>query len=182
MNDEIFDIVNERDEVVGQATRAEVHGKSLLHRAVVVLFVKGEKIILQKRSPYVDKSPGTLGSTVAGHLVSGESYEDAVLRECSEETGWQVNMNQLEALPKILHEHVDTYNEKQHRVFHQIYMYPFEGDISELIPEKGAVDGFVEISVSQLLDPSTIQGKYSPALADPGSIEMFKKYFEGKSV
>jgi isopentenyldiphosphate isomerase len=37
MSEEIFDVVNERDEVVGQAPRSEVHAKKLLHRAVHVL-------------------------------------------------------------------------------------------------------------------------------------------------
>ena len=34
--DEIFDVVNERDEVIGQRTRREVHALKLLHRAVHV--------------------------------------------------------------------------------------------------------------------------------------------------
>ena len=34
MSEEIFDIVNERDEVVGQNTRREVHARGLWHRAV----------------------------------------------------------------------------------------------------------------------------------------------------
>ena len=37
MSEEIFDIVNERDEVVGQNTRREVHRLGLKHRAVHVL-------------------------------------------------------------------------------------------------------------------------------------------------
>ncbi|HZQ47887.1 MAG TPA: NUDIX hydrolase, partial [Verrucomicrobiae bacterium] len=34
--DEIFDVVNERDEVIGQNTRREVHARGLRHRAVHV--------------------------------------------------------------------------------------------------------------------------------------------------
>ena len=34
---EYFDIVNDRDVVIGRAPRAEVHAKRLLHRAVHIL-------------------------------------------------------------------------------------------------------------------------------------------------
>ena len=37
MSEEIFDIVNERDEVIGQAPRKEVHARGLWHRAIHVL-------------------------------------------------------------------------------------------------------------------------------------------------
>lgn len=35
---EILDIVNENDEVMGQATRKEIHEKGLLHRVVEIWF------------------------------------------------------------------------------------------------------------------------------------------------
>ena len=37
MSEEIFDVVNERDEVIGRAPRSEVHARGLLHRATHVL-------------------------------------------------------------------------------------------------------------------------------------------------
>ena len=37
MSEEIFDVVNERDEVIGQQPRGEVHRLGLMHRAVHVL-------------------------------------------------------------------------------------------------------------------------------------------------
>ena len=52
MSEEIFDVVDDRDEVIGQAPRSEVHRRQLRHRAVhvLVLNARGE-IFLQKRSP-----------------------------------------------------------------------------------------------------------------------------------
>ena len=41
MSEEIFDVVNERDEVIGRNTRAEVHRLGLQHRAVHVRTRKG---------------------------------------------------------------------------------------------------------------------------------------------
>ena len=37
MKEEIFDVVNERDEVIGHEPRSEVHRLGLMHRAVHVL-------------------------------------------------------------------------------------------------------------------------------------------------
>jgi isopentenyl-diphosphate delta-isomerase type 1 len=85
---EIFDVVNERDEVVGQATRREVHARGLLHRAVhVLVFDRAGRVFLQKRSMKKDMSPGLWDSSCSGHLDSGEDYDHAAVRELGEEIG-----------------------------------------------------------------------------------------------
>lgn len=88
-DDELFDVVNEQNEVVGQATRKEVHERKLLHRAVHILVFskKTHDCLLQKRSAYKDKHPGVWDSSAAGHLDTGESYEEAAVRELREELG-----------------------------------------------------------------------------------------------
>lgn len=86
--EEIFDVVNEADEVTGQATRSEVHARGLLHRAVHVFVVNRHgELLLQKRSRFKDVHPGVWDSSVAGHLDAGEDYADAALREMEEEMG-----------------------------------------------------------------------------------------------
>jgi len=85
---EIFDVVDENDEVTGTATRAEVHANRLVHRAVhVFVFNKRGDLLLQKRSMLKDLCPGLWDSSVSGHLDSGESYEAAAMRELGEEMG-----------------------------------------------------------------------------------------------
>jgi len=98
VNQEIFDVVNERDEVIGQAPRSEVHRLGLLHRAVhVLVFNAAGQVFLQKRSMTKDRQPGLWDSSASGHVDSGEDYDTCAVRELSEEIGLQ-----LSAAPKRL--------------------------------------------------------------------------------
>jgi isopentenyldiphosphate isomerase len=88
MSEEIFDVVNERDEVVGQNTRREVHRLGLKHRAVHVLVFNGRgEIFLQKRSMTKDTFPRAWDSSASGHLDAGEGYDACAVRELREEIG-----------------------------------------------------------------------------------------------
>ena len=92
MSEEIFDVVNERDEIVGQRTRSEVHRLGLMHRAThVLVFNARGQVFLQKRSMKKDRQPGVWDSSASGHLNRGEHYDACVVREAREEIGLQLN-------------------------------------------------------------------------------------------
>jgi isopentenyldiphosphate isomerase len=86
---ELFDIVNEDDEVIGQAPRSTCHGNpDLIHRAVHVLVVnRAGELLLQKRAGHKLIQPGRWDSSAGGHLGVGESYLAAGQREMREEIG-----------------------------------------------------------------------------------------------
>jgi len=87
--EELFDIVDEQDRVIGQAPRRACHGDpSLIHRVahVLVLNRHGE-LLLQKRSLRKDIQPGKWDTSVGGHLDPGEDYQAAAVREMGEELG-----------------------------------------------------------------------------------------------
>lgn len=87
-DDEIFDVVDENDRVIRQATRKEVHTRKWLHRAVhVLVFNAAGRVFLQKRSMAKDSSPGCWDSSCSGHLDAGETYLHAAVRELQEEIG-----------------------------------------------------------------------------------------------
>jgi len=95
---EIFDVVNDKNEVIGQRTRGEVHAQKLLHRAVHIFVVnKRGQIYLQQRSHLKDVSPLKWDSSAAGHLDAGESYAVAAVRELGEEVGIEVESTALVA-------------------------------------------------------------------------------------
>lgn len=86
---EVFDVVNERDEVIGTAPRAQVHRLGLMHRSAhVLVFNSLGEVFLQKRSMLKDRQPGVWDSSASGHLNSGEDYDACALRELKEEIGF----------------------------------------------------------------------------------------------
>ena len=87
--EEIFDIVNDNDEVIGQMPRRLVHRDGHKHRAVhVLVFDSRGRIFLQKRSMTKDTFPGAWDSSASGHVASGEDYAACAVRELREELGW----------------------------------------------------------------------------------------------
>ncbi len=95
--DELFDVVDEQDRVVGRARRAEVHARRLRHRAVHVLcFDEAGRVFLQRRSMAKDSAPGKWCASCSGHLDAGEDYAAAALRELAEEIGARVEPAALE--------------------------------------------------------------------------------------
>lgn len=56
--DELFDVCDEHNNVVGQAQRGEVHAKGLFHRAVnILVFTADDQLLLQRRSAEKDICP-----------------------------------------------------------------------------------------------------------------------------
>src|SRR5947208_10067757 len=89
---EIFDVVNDGDEVIGRASRDEVHRRGWMHRAThVLVFNSRGKVFLQKRSLKKDRQPGLWDSSASGHLDCGEDYDACAVRELREEIGLELS-------------------------------------------------------------------------------------------
>ena len=113
MAEEIFDVVDSEDRVIGQALRSVVHAQQLLHRAVhIFVFNSKGELLLQKRSAYKDEYPLCYTSSASGHLSAGESYADAAPRELLEELGLAGQLEWLAkfpAGPETSYEHTVLY-------------------------------------------------------------------------
>ncbi|MEQ1859891.1 MAG: 16S rRNA (adenine(1518)-N(6)/adenine(1519)-N(6))-dimethyltransferase RsmA [Chthoniobacteraceae bacterium] len=85
---EVFDVVDENDRVLRQATRHEVHTQSLRHRAVhIFVFNQQGDLFLQRRSRGKDQHPLRWDSSAAGHVEAGQTYDATAPREVAEELG-----------------------------------------------------------------------------------------------
>jgi isopentenyl-diphosphate Delta-isomerase len=111
--DELFDVVDANDVVIGQAVRGEVHARKLLHRAVsIFVFNTRGELLLQLRSSTKDEFPDCYTSSASGHLDSGEDYETAAVRELEEELQLDSPLTfriKLPASPETANEHTALY-------------------------------------------------------------------------
>src|SRR5512139_1747976 len=123
MKEEIFDVVNERDEIIGRQPRREVHRLGLMHRAVhVLVFNASGQVFLQKRSMLKDRQPGLWDSSASGHVDAGEDYDACAVRELREELGLTLNeppqrLFKLDAGPETDQEHVWVYRARSEGPF-----------------------------------------------------------------
>jgi isopentenyl-diphosphate delta-isomerase type 1 len=106
--EELFDIVDENDNVIGQATRGEVHrNKKLIHRSVgVIVFNKQGAVFLHQRSSTKDTDPLLWTISASGHVELGHTYEETAKRELVEELG--VELEIVPVIKFICHDHTET--------------------------------------------------------------------------
>ncbi|MFE4552507.1 NUDIX hydrolase [Streptomyces sp. NPDC056785] len=86
--DEILDIVDENDVVVGVSPRAEAYARGLRHRCVFVRARDAEgRLFVHRRTATKLVFPSLYDMFVGGVVGAGESYDSAALREAEEELG-----------------------------------------------------------------------------------------------
>jgi len=140
---EIFPIVNENGEVVGSATRGECHGGSRLLHPVVHLHVFNSQgdIYLQRRPVWKDIQPGKWDTAVGGHIDFGETPEEALRREVSEELGI------TDFIPKFVDKYV--FDSKRERELVYVNQTAYDGEIR---PSTEELDGGRFWSMQEIRD------------------------------
>ena len=92
--DEIVDIVDENDNVVGKSTKGEVNSNpSLIHREIgIIIFDDHKRVLTQQRSRKKKNNPLIWTISVAGHVPSGMTYDEAAHMELKEELGFDTKL------------------------------------------------------------------------------------------
>lgn len=86
--DELVDVVDENDQVVGQAARRDIRRQNLRHRSVYIfVFNSMGQLFIHQRTATKDVFPLFWDVTVGGVLGAGESYDAGAQRELAEEVG-----------------------------------------------------------------------------------------------
>lgn len=94
--DEILDVVDENNNVVGKASRGECYQKGLLHRAVnIFIFNSKGEVFLHKRSDKKLKYPGYWDLSCSEHVKPGESFEEAAKRGLKEELNVEIKLEEI---------------------------------------------------------------------------------------
>ncbi|GGR78657.1 putative Nudix hydrolase [Streptomyces humidus] len=86
--DEILDVVDENDRVVGRSPRGRVYAEGLRHRCVFIRARDTEgRLFVHRRTATKLVFPSLYDMFVGGVVGAGEAYDDAALREAEEELG-----------------------------------------------------------------------------------------------
>ncbi len=146
---EILDVVNDNDEVIGQAERKRVHREGLVCRLVYVCFYTANReVILQKRSDIKKNDPGKLTTTVSGHVSRGQSYLEAAARETVEESGIEVSQEDLNSLGVVRADYVQ--GDYLSNAMRGLFAYKFDGSARDLKVEDGEGAGFETFDIDDL--------------------------------
>jgi len=126
--DELVDVVDETDRIVGQAPRREVRRKNLRHRSVYVLvFNSLGQLFVHRRTETKDVFPGYWDVAVGGVLNAGEDYDEGAKRELREEVGSDGPIRRLFPL---------RYDDEHNRVAGMVYSClsdgPFHLQVTEV--------------------------------------------------
>ena len=158
---ERFPVVDKKDRILGHASRSEVHGNNLLHRAVhILIFNEAGEVYLQQRSRWKDRHPLKWDSSAAGHVAETESYDETARRELKEELGVSAPLQKISKLPAV------------QRTDHE-FIWLYRGVVfGDLIPNKS------EIERGTFLPPAVVDGWTSARPEDfaPGFLECWKAY------
>lgn len=158
---ERFPIVDKKDRILGSASRSQVHGNNLLHRAVhILIFNEAGEVYLQQRSHSKDRHPFKWDSSAAGHVSAQESYDETARRELKEELGVNVPLQKILQLPAA---------QRTDHEFIWLYRGVFSGDLA---PNK------CEIIRGTFLPPAVVDGWTLARPEDfaPGFLECWKAY------
>lgn len=106
-NNEILDLTDANDVVVGKMRRGDMANlgyrthKGFVRFAVAFIINKQSEIWVPTRGLHKVIAPGGCDFSVAEHVLSGESYGEAIERAFSEEAGMVINAKDLSFLGKL---------------------------------------------------------------------------------
>ena len=149
---ELIDVFDENGIATGKVVeKNEAHTLGLWHvTAHIWIYNLKEELLLQKRSENKSTFPGMWDISVAGHISAGETVEIGAKREIKEEIGLDININDL----KKIFVHKESNFHKKHNwtnnEFYHVFLYEYNGDISNFVLQEEEVDSVKFISIENL--------------------------------
>ncbi|MBD2731689.1 NUDIX domain-containing protein [Nostoc sp. FACHB-892] len=144
-DDEILDIVDESDCVVGQKKRSEIYRQGVCNFRVVNAFVVNSlgQLWIPRRSAHKTIFPLCLDVSMGGHVETGETYEDALQRELKEELNLELNMVNVRPLGYLI--------PYQYQVSAFMKVYEIELDLNPEYNKNDFIESFW-LSVNDLIE------------------------------
>lgn len=151
MEHELIDEYNIRGEKLGVIDKSEAHKKGLWHKSIHVWIINdNNEILLQYRCKDKKLYPDTWDCSFAGHISSGESSIDAVLREGKEEIGIDVDLEKLEYI--LTNKENLVYDEINSNEFVDIYILKQNFDLNNIKFQQEEVSDAKYVKVEEFFD------------------------------
>ncbi len=108
MPEELLDLVDRHDRVIGTVRKRETErDPALIHREVAILIHRDRQLLWQQRSAAKTVMPLSWDLACAGHVGSGDQPFAAAHRELREELGLDIELQQLER--RLVRQPTETY-------------------------------------------------------------------------
>jgi len=145
--EEILDLVDENDKITGTIRYADVHDASSLKGSYIrasscFILNSEEKLWIPRRTATKKIAPNGLDYSAGGHVQTGETYDQAMLRELEEETGIHADPSELICIGKLTPKEAPP-----HYYFSSLYVY-HSNRVPNFIPEDFV--GFKLLSCDEL--------------------------------
>lgn len=120
IHDELLDIVDSNDTIIGQKYRTELYTENASNfRVINALLINQErKVWIPRRSANKKLFPLCLDASVGGHVMAGETYDQAFMRELKEELNLELDVVKAMLLAKL--------TPTQHKVSAFMHVYIIE--------------------------------------------------------
>ncbi|TWO31910.1 NUDIX domain-containing protein [Seonamhaeicola sediminis] len=145
--DELIDVVDTNGNLTGQSElKSVIHQKGLYHNTAHIWFyTKNGQVLLSQRSAEKTICPLMWDVSVAGHIDSGETIEQAAIRETLEEISLSIIESDLNKIGvfKCFQNYDNGIKDFE---FHNTFIAELHSPLSVLIPQKGEVDALKLVS------------------------------------
>lgn len=174
--EEFFDVLNEKGIYTGEIeTREKCHKEGLWHKAVVVFIINSKgQVLLQKRSANKKMWPNMWDITAGGHVLAGEFGFQAILRECKEELGIELNKEEITFIGSSISTNIKGEIINNH--FNEYYIANKEVDEKTLKLQKEEVSEVKWINKEDIIEK--INNNFDGITDKEGCWEYLKKYYE----
>lgn len=151
--EEILDLVDENDNVIGEVKISEANSNpQIIHREVAIFIFDDRKmVLLQQRSFQMIHQPGLWTIAAAGHVTKGLTPLEAAHKELKEELGFDTDLKFVEKF---------RYNIPTESRFMSLFLGKYSGQ--EIIPDPGEVAQtkfFNREEVEALIESNVPRGK-----------------------
>ncbi len=147
---EYVDIVNNDGMLTGlTVTREKAHSDGLFHRSIHLWIInpKGE-LLMQKRAMSKTAHPGLWDVSCAGHVESGDTAEETVIKETGEELGIKIEKEDFSLCNRIFSHYVFNSGAYIDNEFIYVFLMKKDIEFEKFKPDSAEVSDIKYISLA----------------------------------